>query len=75
MNEKVQENLQKWLDAGYSRAKEDEDGYPVVYKQQYVAGRIVSQERYVVKESVTPDSVAYMHRELVPGPNKVEPIE
>jgi hypothetical protein len=56
--QKIEENVAKFLAAGFIRASQQLNGYPLVYRKQEVNNRIVCREIYIVSEDITPETLA-----------------
>ncbi len=55
--QKVEENVAKFLAQGFTRAREPVNGFPVVYKKIEIQNHIVCREIYLVDEEISPDSL------------------
>ena len=54
--QKIEENVAKFLAKGFVRAGEQVSGYPLVYKKQEFKSRIICREIHIVNESTTPEA-------------------
>jgi hypothetical protein len=55
--QKIEENVAKFLAAGFIRAGQQLNGYPLVYRKQELSNRIVCKDIYIVNEDISPDTL------------------
>jgi hypothetical protein len=53
--QKVEENVAKFVSIGFTRAREQVNGYPLVYRMQQVDGFVICREIHIVNEDVSPE--------------------
>jgi hypothetical protein len=58
-SQKVEENVAKFVAAGFTRAREQVNGYPLVYRMQQLDGVIICREIHIVSEDVSPEQFVH----------------